>query len=70
LVPSSPLLEPKDVATVLSAVKPDDEVFWVGGQAINFWALRSLPTIPELLRLAPFASKHIGFLLALKAPLL
>jgi len=34
----------------------------IGGQAVNYWAERYLPTEPELERLAPFTSADIDFL--------
>lgn len=59
--PSAPPLSPQEVYSIIAALRPFDEVFLMGGQAVNFWADHYISTCPEIERLAPFTSKDIDF---------
>ena len=51
-----------DVRSVLAKIVDlERDLVLVGGQAVNFWASRYQPRVPELGREAPFTSKDIDF---------
>ena len=51
-----------DVRPVLAKIADlERDLVLVGGQAVNFWASRYQPRVPELGREAPFTSKDIDF---------
>jgi hypothetical protein len=50
----------RDTQPILAKLRGTSAVL-VGGQALNFWAERYLPRVPELGRGAPYTSKDIDF---------